>query len=255
MEASMPAKIRLILPLALVFMLGAAGVVPGERPASPTCGDVFGASVCTWAVKDGDHVLEVGATIPMTLVENAPAEREMTWPPAMEADIPLPPEAAAIGFRHLTVFWEPHGHPPGPYLVPHFDFHFYSIPTEETMAIDCSDETKPTVLPAGYVSPDIEIPEIGNLVGLCVPQMGMHALPEAEIESDSPFTGTMIVGYYGGTPIFVEPMITREKLMHRESFELEMPAVSAPEGVHYPTRVRFDYDATDDAYKIVFSGF
>lgn len=243
----------LFLAVPFVVLMGGLRSQPG--PVSPTCADVFGASVCTWAVMEGDHVLEVGATIPMTTIENAPAEAEMAWPPAMEADIPLPPEAAATGLQHLTIFWEPHGHPPGPYLVPHFDFHFYNISSQETMAIDCADESKPTTLPAGYVLPDVEIPEVGTLIGLCVPTMGMHSLPEAEIESDSPFTGTMIAGYYGGAPIFVEPMITREKLMHRESFELEMPAVSAPEGVHYPTRVRFDYDATDDAYRIVFSGF
>ena len=158
---------------------------------------------------------------------------------------------SATGFDNLTVFWEAHGHPPGPYLVPHFDFHFNTIPVG---AIDCADSTKPGRLPAAYELPDITIPQLGNLIGLCVPGMGMHALPGAELHAPTTFQKTMIVGYYHGRPIFVEPMITRATLLERRSFLLEIPDVpDRPANVRYPRRFRADYDSTAQAYRLVFS--
>ena len=35
----------------------------------------------------------------------------------------------------------------------------------------------------------------------------------------------MVVGYYHGRPIFVEPMITRATLLERRGFPLEIPDV------------------------------
>lgn len=63
----------------------------------------------------------------------------------------------------------------------------------------------------------------------------------------------MIVGYYGGRPIFVEPMVSRAQLLRRADFELAMPA--SPDGVRYPTRFRAEYVTRSDAYRLVFSGF
>ena len=121
------------------------------------------------------------------------------------------PESAQrqSGLTHFTMFWEAHGHPPTPYLTPHFDFHFYTIPTGERAAIDCADTTKPAAFPAGYGMADVEIPGIGTLIGLCVPAMGMHALLESEMNGQDLFTGTMVIGYDRGTPLFFEPMLTR----------------------------------------------
>ncbi len=86
--------------------------------------------------------------------------------------------------------------------------------------------------------------------------MGMHALLASELESDALFDGTMVIGYTdGGAPLFFEPMITREMLMRRQSFELPMPAVSGiPEDVRYPERFQAEYDAGADAYRFIFSG-
>ena len=93
------------------------------------------------------------------------------------------------------------------------------------------------------------------LVGLCVADMGMHALLASELESDEIFDGTMVVGYYQGAPIFVEPMIASDMLMRRQSFDLPVPAVSGlPEGMRYPQRFRAEYDAATEAYRFIFSG-
>ena len=225
-------------------------VVQGE------CRPVNGASVCTWGETSRGAVVSFGATIPDAVAENAPADAPMVWPPATDAVIALPEAVTAgTGFKVMTVFWEPHGHPPGPYLVPHFDFHFYTSTASEVSAINCADSTKPTQLPAAFELPDVAIPGMGTLLGLCVPTMGMHALLASELHATALFQKTMIVGYYHAQPIFVEPMITRAMLQERHSFGLDIPAVPGrPASARYPTTFRADYDSTAHAYKFVFSG-
>jgi hypothetical protein len=243
--------------LSSVMLAGCAAKGLEPRTVQGECVAVFGGNVCSWATLDASGgVVEFGATVPVASIEGAPHDAAMAWPPVANAIVPMPAElTAATGVDHLTVFWEPHGHPPGAYLTPHFDFHFYSVSSDSRGAIDCADATKPAALPANYGMVDVEIPELGTLVGLCVPQMGMHSLLASELESAEVFTGTMVVGYYGGAPVFFEPMISREMLMRRQSFDLAMPTVSGlPEGVRYPRRFRADFDATADTYRFVFSG-
>jgi hypothetical protein len=203
----------------------------------------------------GDEVTEFGATIPLSTVENAPLEGEMEFPPVSLARIPVPSDVArATGINHLGVNWETHGHPPGPFLTPHFDFHFYTVSGEEVEAMDCADLSKPEAVPAAYVLPDLEIHGMGTLVGLCVPQMGMHAVPAADMEAEGLFSATMIVGYYGGDVIFVEPMVARDLLLSRENFDLEVPVVAdAGPSVTWPAAFSAVYDEAAQAYQFTFS--
>jgi len=226
-------------------------IVQGE------CRPVHGADICVWGEVSGNTLVAFGATVPVGSVENAPAEAPMVWPPVVAATIPLPEVVkSATGFDNLRIFWEVHGHPPGPYLVPHFDFHFYTIPAADVAAIDCADSTKPGQLPAAYELPDVSIPQIGNLIGLCVPGMGMHSLLGAELHAPTAFQKTMVVGYYHRQPIFIEPMITRATLLQLRSFPLPVPRVPGwPAKGRYPTTFQADYDSTAQAYKFVFSDF
>lgn len=227
-------------------------IVQGE------CRPVNGADICSWGEMSSKALVAFGATVPVRSVENAPAEAPMVWPPVVAAAIPLPEAVrSATGFSVLTIFWEPHGHPPGPYLIPHFDFHFYTtMSAADVAAIDCADSTKPGRLPTAYELPDVSIPQLGNLIGLCVPGMGMHAVPEAELHATTLFQKTMIVGYYHRRPIFIEPMITRATLLERRSFAIDVPEVpDRPADVRHPRRFRADYDSTTQAYKFVFSNF
>ena len=246
----------------LAFVIGACA---GETPVVETageCADVHQGQICTWARMQGDSVVDVGATVAMASIENAPAEAMMHWPPPPSAALKLP---AAVeqqtGLTHLTVYWEAMGHPPGPYLTPHFDFHFYTVSSEDRMAIDCADLTKPAALASGYSLPDVPLPPpmaemvgVGTLVGLCVPTMGMHSLPTAELESTSPFRGTMVIGYNKGQPVFIEPMITKAMLMEKGGFELPIPSIPGLSG-NYPREFRAEYDAQQATYRFVFSGF
>jgi len=236
----------------------------GEEPVvevAGECADAFGGQVCTWATTQGGHVLNAGATIPLSTVENAPGEMPMAWPPAAVANLALPEIAREqLGMGNMTFYWEPTGHPPAAYMVPHFDFHFYAISDAERMSIDCSDLTKPATLPAGYSLPDEALPPevaamigVDTLVGICVPEMGMHSLLTTEIESATPFMGTMVVGYYGGQNIFVEPMITQSLLRERKSFDYAIPAIPGATGPR-PVAFHAEYMADQDAYRFTFSG-
>lgn len=226
------------------------------------CAAAHGADVCTWATMEGDAVVEVGATVPMASIEGAPDDWPFTWPVTTSAVVDMPePALRQNGLSHLTMYWEPMGHPPATYLVPHFDFHFYLISPDERLAIDCTRLTKPSDPPTGYSLPDeqlppelVEITGVETLIGVCVPEMGMHALVTAEMENPEPFDGTMIVGYYEGAPIFLEPMISRALLLERRSFDLTVPMVPGLQG-EQPTTFRADYDAGQDAYRFAFSDF
>ena len=261
MNASLPMR-RFVPALAVLGLAAACGESPPPPATGPSlvqgpCADVYGGTVCTWAEVQGDEIVQVGATVPLATIQNAPEEMEMSWPPVAAATIPLPDIAIAkTGVRNFKVYWEAHGHPPGPYLVPHFDFHFYTISADETNAIDCSDLSKPARLPAGYALPDVEIPGLGNLVGVCVPEMGMHSLLASELESDTPFTGTMVAGYYSGKSIFIEPMLTRDLLLQEKTFSLDVPTVeNVAAGVVMPSHFEAQWDAAASAYRFVFTGF
>jgi hypothetical protein len=239
-----------------MMAFAACSVAPAPQDVRGECQQVFGGDVCTWGTLAGGMVTEFGATAAMTTVENAPMEGEMVFPPVPEAVIPLPVEiATATGFSHLAVNWETHGHPPAPFMTPHFDFHFYTIAPEQVQAIDCADTRKPAALPPGYALPDIEIPGMGTLIGLCVPGMGMHGMPSADIEAADPFGASMVVGYYGGELTFLEPMIARARLMESRTFEMTVPPAppGTPAAVRWPSRFDAIYDADARVYRFVFS--
>jgi hypothetical protein len=246
--------------LAVAALLGACSKETPIVETKGECGTMYQAEVCTWVRMRGDSVVDLGALVPISSIESAPPEGEMTWPPKPVVALALPPAAQqAAGFTHLTIFWEAMGHPPGPYLTPHFDFHFYTISQEQRNAMDCADLSKPQTLPTGYSLPDVALPPplvsmIGTstLVGLCVPQMGMHSLLTTELESTNLFRGTMVVGYYQGNPIFVEPMITKAMLLEKQPFDLAMPAVPGMTGSR-PRAFRAEYDQQQQAYRFVFS--
>ena len=250
---------RVVILLALVGVSCAGDTAAVDVKGS--CAEVHGAQVCTWAKTRGSSLVELGALVPLASIENAPEHPPMIWPPPPTAKIELPQSVRQqSGLQELTVFWEAMGHPPGPYLTPHFDFHFYTIPAAEREAIDCSDLSKPAALPAEYGLPDVDLPPdmakltgVPTLVGLCVPAMGMHSLLDAEMKSTETFRGTMVIGYYRGKPIFIEPMVTRAMLMEKKSFDLAIPNVPGL-GAH-PTKFRAEYDAAANAYRFTFSAF
>ena len=218
------------------------------------CGTVYEAEICTWAkTKDGE-LLAFGATIPLTLAENAPLDEEMIFPPITLARIPVPAVVSEqTGVDHLGINWEVGGHPPTTFFTPHFDFHFYTQSPEAIEAIDCSDLSKPEEPPEGYILPDITIPNMGTLIGLCVPHMGMHGVRQVEFEATELFSASMIIGYYANEIIFIEPMVAHATLTAREDFSLDMVALpSLGEGMSFPASFKASYDQEADAYHFVY---
>ncbi|QKT03359.1 DUF5602 domain-containing protein [Ectothiorhodospiraceae bacterium 2226] len=175
--------------------------------------------------------------------------------PAVEYRLDLPPEAAATGYDHVTVDWNPHGHfPPGVYDVAHFDFHFYLIDDEARNRITGEGEDRARAskapatefMPAGYVLPE----------GTDEPRMGAHAIhPGAPEFNQQPFTKTFIYGFYDGEMVFVEPMVTKAFLETRADVR---EAIPLPERYHrtayYPTEYRVGYDAETEAHVVVLEG-
>lgn len=251
---------RSIVPVVFSTLTACAAADEPVVEADGACADAFGSSVCSWASAQAGVPIEEGATIPLAAIEAAPNEQPMAWPPTMAASVGMPSDGAGP-LDHMTMYWEPMGHAPATYLVPHFDFHFYLIPEAQRLAIDCADLTKPASLPDGYALPDEQLPPevaemigVETLVGICVPEMGMHSLPAAELASSTPFESTMVVGFYEGAPIFIEPMISRVRLLRRESFDIPVPAIAGLEG-RQPTTFRAEYVPDEDAYRFTFSGY
>lgn len=253
---------QFVAPALLAIGFAAVSLTTAAAEVKGACADVNKAPVCTWAEMQGDTLLQVGLVLPIAAIENAPPPHAMAWPPVPIAVLDIPEQARKqSGLVHFTMYWEAGGHPPAAYMTPHFDFHFNTIAQAERTSIDCSDVSKPTALPANYALPDIELPPdmakmmgVPALVGLCVPQMGMHAVPAVDIASDKPFRGTMVIGYSRGKPIFLEPMITKAMLLERKSFDLAIPVIPGSVGVR-PTRFRSDYDAAKQEYRMMFSDF
>jgi len=243
-------------------------LVSAPRREAPTvevkgeCVTVFKGQVCTWARTQANKLVEVGATVPMTTIEGGPSEPEMAWPPVAQAKLKLPAASQAkSGLTQLTIFWEAMGHAPPPFATPHFDFHFYVVPVGEEMTYSCKDRTKPAALPAGYVLPDEALPQdvaqmigVDTLIGVCVPNMGMHSLPIADMQRKDTFQGDFVIGYYAGKPVFIEPMLPRARLMEKKSFDLPVPTIPGLKG-NYPRVFHAVYDAKQPGYHFVFSGF
>ncbi len=226
------------------------------------CGMAFTGQVCTWARMQGDRVVDAGAVVPLASIAGARADAHMPWPPVADAKLKLPAAVQAkIGLTQLSLYWEAMGHPPAPFMTPHFDFHFYVVPPGEELTYDCKDLTKPATLPTGYTLPDQLLPPdmakmigVSTLIGICVPGMGMHSLPISEMERKDTFRGNMVIGYYGGKPIFIEPMLTQAMLMEKKSFDLPIPTIPGFSGV-YPRAFHAEFDEKTQSYRFIFSGF
>ena len=237
-----------------ILAFAASAGAQAKMPATATCAPLFGSNVCTsYQMKDG-KISEVTLRVPVAVMENAPANLAMVMPPHPDLDIPFPPVVRQqTGFTFASIWWEAHGHPPAAFMVPHFDLHFYFAPMRTITTIDCKDTAKPSAIPAGYVLPDLTDPHMGKMVGACVPQMGMHAVPVADATLKSGWKATLIVGYYRQQPKFFEPMVSNAALLQKKSFTLPVPQDIQPVAhVKYPKTFRAVYQPKAQAYDFTF---
>jgi hypothetical protein len=245
---------RVVLGIVTVLAFVGSARAQTEKAAQGPCGSLFGEKVCTSYRTRAGKVTEFILSVPVAAIKGAPAKVPMVWPPQPKVNVPFAPVVQKqTGFLYANVYWEANGHPPGAYMVPHFDFHFYIEPEKEVQEIDCKDTSKPRSLPAGYSLPDVNVPHLGELAGLCVPVMGMHAVPDKDLKSKTPWDASLLVGYYSGKPIFIEPMITRAYLLGKRSFSLAVPEIGRTPHVRYPRRFRAVYLPKSKTYDFIFS--
>jgi hypothetical protein len=135
-------------------------------------------------------------------------------------------------FDHVSFDWNPNGHPPFFFSVPHFDVHFYMISMAERMEIpEYSPSSAPLFdnLPtADYIPANYAAGPGGE------PMMGKHWSPPPP--SFLPFSKVMIWGSYNGRFTFIEPMVTYDYLMSGISFSSAFgQPLKFPEAGNYPT--------------------
>ena len=162
------------------------------------------------------------------------------------------PDGVPLQFNFVELDWNPAGHePPGIYDLPHFDFHFNLNTEAERLAIDPADpafqqmaENVPAqeFMPAGYVAPAL----------VAVPRMGVHWIDPTSPElNGETFTATFIYGTWDGELIFAEPMITREFLLSKPSFNKTIPAPARVQKAGpMPTAYRIYWNETTKEYRV-----
>lgn len=155
-------------------------------------------------------------------------------------------------FDHISFDWNPEGHPPFFFQLPHFDIHFYMISVAERMEIPVySPATAPlfeNYPPADYM-PATYGPAPGG-----EPMMGAHW--SAPPPTFLPFSKVMIYGTFNGDMIFVEPMITLDYLQSGVDFSTAYPQPAKfEEAGYYPTTYNIYTDPKTNAQYISLTNF
>src|SRR4051812_9122435 len=219
---------------------------------------------------DPSTPVEVGVALSESAMEGLPAGVASSDPMAnMHMYTLALPVQNATPYKFVQFDWNPVGHEPeGVYTLPHFDFHFYTVPVSVRDGIMPTDP-KYAAKAASYPASEFRAPfyvDAATAAGApasaaAVPMMGLHWLdvrsPELQEltghpENAKPFTKTFIYGSWDGQFIFDEPMITREYLMAKhdatdsavrdEVIPVPTAARYSPAGF-YPSAYRISYDA------------
>ena len=183
-------------------------------------------------------------------------------------------------YKFVQFGWNPKGHePPGVWDVPHFDFHFYTVPVSVRNSIVPSNpqfvenaEKYPADSLRAQFYIDAATAAKTTRVAMTVPEMGMHWIdvrtPEVQAlagrpEAYQPFTKTYIYGSWNGEFIFAEPMITRAYLLaKRETADaavrdetIAVPSAKFGEAGFYPEAYRIRWNAETREYLISLTRF
>ncbi|MDI3422621.1 hypothetical protein [Streptomyces luteolus] len=168
-------------------------------------------------------------------------------------------------FKWAQLTWDPRGHPPDYYSVPHFDFHFYiqdeaavrRIRTGPCRGIMNCDDLKTAREPV----PERYMPDRYMDMGAVVPQMGNHLMDmDAPEMHGKPFTQTFMYGAYDGEITFYEPMVDKAWIeglsQGREGGcePVELPEEWAVSG-WYPTKYCLDYRSGTRQYTVSLADF
>ena len=159
-----------------------------------------------------------------------------------------PNATKSLPYDHVSLDWAQMGHgPEGVYDVPHFDIHFYMIPTETQMGI-VADMPYPAGPDAFAARPPGTIPQ-SYFPGPFVEMMGTHWIKKDEflplIMREQSFKHTFIYGSHENKLIFFEPMVTLETIRSKQNI---VTAIDQPQ--EYPIANKYyaaNYAITHDA--------
>ena len=237
-------------------------------------------TVRTYIVKDQKNEgrpLEVGVALSEQALEGLPAPIASSDPMANMHMYTLDmPAQNSTPYKFVQFDWNPAGHEPdNVYTIPHFDFHFYTVPVEVRNSIMPSDPQY-AAKAANYPAPEFRPPfylDAATAAGapaaaVTIPMMGLHWLdvrsPELQMLTGNPagyrpFTKTFIYGSWDGQFIFDEPMITRAYILEKktatdpsvvdEVVPVPTAAKYSPAGF-YPSAYRITWDAQQKEYRI-----
>lgn len=205
-------------------------------------------------VNDNKEPLRVGVEFTSGALENLPHHTAGGVHPYW--DIPFHPKVKELTpFDHLTVNWNPDGHPPDFFAAQHFDIHFYMMTEAERMAIPAwspaTDALFNNYPPAGYMPANYSAPP--GATG-AEPAMGKHWLPPPP--TFLPFNHVMILGTYNGSFNFIEPMVTLAYLKSGQSVskDYSQPQKFAKAG-YYPTKYNIWKDERTGHHLVSLSDF
>jgi len=235
---------------------------------------------------DRDRPLELGVSLTEGAMEDLPpAEGPAAHPGPTHGHESLTvalldlPRQNPTPYRFVQLNWNPAGHEPTAiYGLPHFDFHFYTVPPgfrEAIVPTEPDFAVKAASLPPAEFRPPFYV-DNATAAGLpaalvTVPRMGLHWVdvrsPELQAALGNPggfrpFTTTFFLGSWDGRFIFGEPMITRAYLLAKrdadagardEIIPIPTPAEVLPAG-YYPTAYRIAYDSRAHEFLVGLTG-
>ena len=251
-------------------------------------------SVQSFHVHDESGSVAIGVRLSAAALQNLPTEDSDGRYDVLDGEdivlaccgheiiIPLPSGVAdETPFQSIVLNYNPHGHgPPDVYDREHIDFHFYTIGESERMGILGTQDAAEMCLDISLVDssfPPIPVPMTCEQVelttqplpedqqppgyvsvGAVEPAMGNHLIdPTAPEFNGTAFSDTFIYGSHAGELVFLEPMVTLEKLLGlsgRECHDIAMPE-SFPDAGSYPTQYCIEYLAAEEVYEVSMEGF
>jgi hypothetical protein len=213
--------------------------------------EMYGGRPVNWVeLEPGSRKLKAFKwSLPLRSVESIPNEGKINDALRFWTDV-APEVLQQTVFEGMSIDYLPFGHaPPGIYDLPHWEFHMITRPKAEVSDIDCSDPTLPpdSLLPRNPPGPAnwFMIPPPLN----CGVGMGIHAMSPFQAEySKERFRKSVAPAYYHGRLTSMEIKVTRDFLIQRQDFSMDVPKPPTPKEGLYPNTIQAHYDAPNDTY-------
>lgn len=243
---------RMASLIAIAAVITIVGCSKNDNPTAPSKAGTFvgeqkamgNGTIRSWVkLDDNGNPTSIGVTFTETALVNLTTDSMGT-----RYALSLPSQSSAIAINHIEVDWETYGHEPkGIYTLPHFDFHFYMVTTQEQTGVIPGPDTIP--VPAQFIPANYSF----GPAPIAVPNMGVHYVDVTSPEfQGQKFTKTFIFGYYRGSQTFIEPMVTKEYIESKpnSSTAIKQPAAYQRTGKYYPTTYSVSYSSTAKEYTV-----